>query len=269
LKIIYFKSIWFTVFLAVFYAGCSNVAVEEKNNSIDYLARIDDNFVITPSDFYQDLEVEKISCIKNIEKNNNEFKVVKTRLFNKMIEEMIILKTADTLNITVSPQELDDAIKNITHDYPEGEFEKSLMKNAVTLQQWKKKLKNRLIIKKVITHELEDKIIVKPDELAEYYQKFFSSNENKIKTGKIKAGKIKAGKIKNNVLEQDTLNLNTSKNIKGEDSEAINRILIMQLRSKKAEDGYGKWIEQLWNRYNIKINSATWEKILKTSINNK
>ena len=208
---------------------------EKKGGGVNYLARIGDDFVITPSDFYRNLEIEKMSCIKNIENKKTEFEAVKVRLFNKMIEEIIILKKATLLNINISQKELTNALDGIMHDYPGKEFEKSLLKNAVTFAQWEKKLKNRLIIDKVIKQELKNKIIVKASELSEYYQKFFASDISK-----------------------------SNDSIKGEKDEITNKKLIEQLRSKKAEDAYGQWIENLWHKSDVKINSMAWEKILKT-----
>ena len=90
-------------------------------------------------------------------------------------------------------------------------------------------MKIRLIIEKVIDHELKAKATISSEDISEFYENNYKGKE---------------------------IPLGTS-----ETSEDISETVLKQLRRKKAEDAYKNWIMELKKNYTIEINSEQWEKI--------
>jgi hypothetical protein len=81
----------------------------------------------------------------------------------------------------------------------------------------------------VIDTELNNKIVITPEDIASYYEKNYQATDNE-------ADSIKADKD-------------------------INENIIKHLRQQKAEQAYKIWIKELKRKYKIEINTANWEKI--------
>jgi hypothetical protein len=143
--------------------------------------------------------------------------------------EMIILERAEELGLYVSDAELEKAVADIKSDYPEDTFEKTLLEFAVSYESWVVRLRNRLLMEKVVDSELKDQIVITPEDIAKYYEK--------------------------NVKDQKPDMDSAAK------MEDINEMMIKHLRQEKTEQAYKKWIKELKQRYTIEINSIQWEKI--------
>ncbi|MDL1963561.1 MAG: hypothetical protein LWW98_04320, partial [Deltaproteobacteria bacterium] len=131
--------------------------------------------------------------------------------------------------ICISDSEVEEVIEGIKKDYPEGEFDKTLLEYAISYQSWKEALKNRLLIEKVIEKELEEKVVITPESISEYYERNY---------------------------DRFFLNFGSK-----EDSENINEFIIKHLRKENAEATYNDWIKELRKNYKIEINREQWEKI--------
>lgn len=217
----------FLVAMLILVGGCAELP---ESFSEDYLVKVNPGFVVTVADFNRDLELEKIACADEFMNDKDELNALKIRLLNRTIEELVILKTARENGVHVSSQELDGAVAQVTSDYPEGEFEIVLLENAVTLEQWKKKLNNRLVIDKTIDLFLKKQMKIDPDELAFFYKEFFPEG------------------IPDSSASQ----------------EDLNRLLIEQLRDNKAAEAYKDWVSKLWEQSDVDINSTAWESIIKS-----
>jgi hypothetical protein len=104
-----------------------------------------------------------------------------------------------------------------------------LLEYAVSYEDWESRLKNRLIIDKVIEDELKNRITITPEDISEYYQKNYQGRENDAGTTP--------------------------------ESEDINETIVKQLRRIKAEESYNSWIEELKGQYAIEINRDQWERL--------
>ncbi|MDP2861992.1 MAG: SurA N-terminal domain-containing protein [Desulfobacterales bacterium] len=209
--------------LAVFIlSGCSGT---ESVQSDEYLVRIDVN-VVTVLDFQRAFETAKSAYPHNITNESSVYREVKQQLLNQMIEELIVVQRAKELNITVTDQELGDAVEKIKKDYPEDEFEQTLLEYAISYKLWEKELRTRLIMEKVITEDLKNNIVVTPDDMAKYYSEHL-------------------------------------KNGSGDSSnKPATEIAVKNLRNAKAESAYKTWINELQRKYKIEINKKQWEKMI-------
>ena len=213
--------------LSVAIAGCSGS--EQATNS-EYLIRVGEA-VITEVEFNKAFEIAKAAYPHNIMQNPEDYREAQIRLFNQMTEELILLERARELNISVSDEEVEKSVARIKADYPDDEvFEQTLLEYAVSYKTWKKGLKTRLLMEKLVEQELKDQIVITPAEIAKYYKENYGHE------------KQKPGPAEN--------------------SKEIDEIIIKHLRRKKTEKIYRSWIEKIQKRYKIEINQKKWEKIL-------
>jgi len=221
------KSYWLigSAILLLFWSAC-----EQKDTDLgkEVLIRVGDR-VTTVLDFNNAFEIAKIAYDDNIKEQPEDLKNAQIRLLNQLTVEMILLERAEELGISITEAELEKAVSEIKSDYPEGEFEKTLLEMAVSYDFWKQRLRNRLILEKVIEAELNNQITITPEDISEYYQKNYESRDEE------------------------------SESVRK--SEDINEAIVKQLRRQKAEETYNSWIEELKGQYAVEINKDQWEKI--------
>jgi len=184
---------------------------------------------ITVLEFNNAFEIAKIAYDDSLSQQPEELRNAQVRLLNELTVEMILLEEAQKMGISVTDQELEKAVSDIKSDYPAGEFEKTLLEFAVSYDSWKNRLKNRLIMDKVIEEELASRITITAEDISEYYEKHYQSRETESQTP--------------------------------QSSKDINEAIVKQLRRQKAEDTYYSWIESLKSQYVIEVNNELWEKI--------
>jgi hypothetical protein len=215
--------------LVILFAFFSLSSCKDKASKYDneYLIRVR-NRVVTVSDFNKALEIAKSAYPHNIEQSSILFKKAQFRMFNQMIEELLVMEQAEELQINLTESEVESAIANIKKDYPEGVFEEMLLEYAVSYRFWKDRLKIRLLIEKVVAKELVEKITITPEDIAKYYKENFR------------------GKVP--VSDSD-------------ETKDVNELIIKQLRRNKAEEAYKDWIKNLKEKYSVEINGSQWERI--------
>ena len=220
----FFGLIWPIIFFLSL-LGC------EKNGSDlgnEVLIRAGDK-VVTTLDFNEAFEIAKTAYSNDIKGQPEELRKAQLRVLNQLIVELVLLKRAEELGISVSDAELKKHVDQIKKDYPEGEFEETLLEFAVSYESWENRLKTRLTMEKVIDEELKNRITITPEDISEYYKKNYQ------------------GKAPDSDSPQA--------------SEDINESIVKRLRSEKAEKSYNTWIEDLKQKYAIKINNEQWKKI--------
>lgn len=216
----------FVIYAAALLFGCNGFGGSTQN---DFLIRIGDR-VVTAADFNKALEISKTAYPHSLLSDPDEYKKAKTRLLNQLTEELILQERAQELNITVTDSELEQAIAEIKGDYPENEFEQTLLEYAVPYKAWKKGIRNRLLMEKLVEAELKDQIVITPADIARYYEQH--SRDEKFQPG-----------LENRPRELDEK-------------------IIQHLRRKKTEFAYKAWIEKIQKNYTIDINRKLWEKML-------
>ena len=222
-----FKTSWLigSVLFLILSAGCGENGSEAES---EVLIRVGDR-VVTILDFKEAFELSKTEYASGAGGQPGDSEKARLRLLNELSVEMVILERAGEIGIGVTEDELEKTVAEIKSDYPEGEFEKTLLEFAVSYEAWKNRLKTRLIMDKVIDKELKNRITITSEDIAEHYKKHYQGREND----------------------------------PGSDqpSADINEIIVHQLRRQKAEEAYKAWIEELKAKYEIEINGQLWEKI--------
>lgn len=213
------------IFLSICFLGISGC--ERKQPKTDFLIRIGSN-IVTDIDFEQLFEIAKTGYPQSASMNNELKKEIRLQVLDQLIEKMVIQERAKELNIEITDAELEKAISKVKEDYPEGEFEKTLLESSISYTSWKKEFKDRLLMEKVVEKDITDKIKIKPEDVAEYYQKEFKKQDGA--TG-----------------------LNPSKD--------IYETILTNLRRKKTEEAYEQWMKELKSKYPIEINTEKWNKM--------
>ena len=219
--------------LVCVFLGCTN---SESNPDAEELIRVKDR-VLTVLEFNQAFEIAKTAYSHNLRYEPNAYRNAQLRLLNELTVEMIILERAAELGLTISDEEVEKAVADIKKDYPEDTFEKTLLEFAISYDIWEKRLRNRLLMEKVIDHELKDQILITPEDIAKYYESHF---------------RAMAPDADSEVNRED-----------------INEMIIEQLRREKMEQAYQTWINKLKQQYPIEINSVQWERISGSHLNKK
>jgi SurA-like N-terminal domain len=202
-------------------AGCTKAKKDD-----DFLIRVGSS-MITVAEFKQAVD----SAAEEIFPGDQDVdaavqKDLRMRVLNQLTEELIISERGKDLGLTVSDEEVQDAVAQIKADYPDDTFEKTLLENAISFQSWKKKLATRLLINKVIEHELVKKVEITSQDVAAYFQKQYPQG----------------------VPE-------------GENTDEIDQKIVRHLRHQKAEEMYPAWIEKLRKTYPVDIQQERWKRL--------
>ncbi len=205
--------------------GCSDVEHKQKD---EYFIKLGDR-TITVADFNNAFEIAKNAYPQNRIRQPDVVREARLRLIQQMTEEIILLERAEELGITVTDSQVEKAITDIKSDYPDNIFQEILVEYAVPYRSWKEGLKTRLLMEKVITQELGDKIEITHDDISKYYEEHFKDD-------------------------------NTSSDLKTV-SKDVNSIIIKILRKEKMEQAYTSWIKNLKNKYAVEINKKELEKL--------
>ena len=205
--------------------GCSDSEHKQKD---EYFIKVGDR-TITVADFNKAFEIAKNAYPHNRIQRPDVTREIRLRLIQQMTEEMILLERAKELDITITDSQVEKALRDIKTDYPDNVFQETLLEYAIPYQSWREGLKTRLLMEKVITQELGDKIEITHDDISKYYEEHFKDD-------------------------------NTSPDVKAM-SEDTNNIIIKILRKEKMEKAYASWIKKLKNKYAIEINKKELEKM--------
>jgi hypothetical protein len=213
------------VLLFASFSGCMD---SESNLDHEPLIRVGDR-ILTVLDFNKAFEIAKTAYPHNLKDEPEDYRNARLRLLNQLVVEMIILERAEELNLTISSEEINKAVSEIKSDYPEDTFEMVLLENAVSYESWQARLKNRLLMQKVVDNELKSQITITPEDIARYYEENYQATD------------------------ADAESISADKD--------INENIIKHLRQQKAEQAYKTWIKELKGKYSIEINDTHWERL--------
>ena len=136
----------------------------------DIVAEIDDD-TITVAEFTEEYFplVEGYSTPSS-DQEQEALKNLKEALLDQLIEKRLILHEAPKMGITVSDDEVEEALASIKRGFPEGGFEE-VVKDEASLLQWKERLHQRLLIEKVINRVSQITSPIDEKTMMQYYEK--------------------------------------------------------------------------------------------------
>lgn len=136
---------------------------------------------ISLRDFNEKLkrELDIIGSVSSLKEGENDR--LKEEILNELIDEKIMLLRAAKLSLSVHNEELEQKISEIKKDYPDGGFEKIFTKSGINYDIWKEELRKRVLLEKLVQHDVNSNVLVEEDEALAYYQdhpeKFISEEQ--------------------------------------------------------------------------------------------
>lgn len=120
---------------------------------------------------------------------NREKAIADNRLFllNRMVDNLLMEQEARKTKITVSNEEVTDAIGDIRKQrkVSEEEFLKALEQDGLSMEAYRKSIRDQLMRIKLIRRDIKSRVAVTDEEIGDYYRKHREEYEGK-ETARIK-----------------------------------------------------------------------------------
>lgn len=213
----------------LFIWGCSFTPKDKDKNLVKVGKK-----AVTVFDFKQALELAKTAYPHNMTHNREELKAVLEGLLHDMVEELVLMNAAETMGVTVTREAIKSEVARIRADYPDDTFEKMLMENAIPYDAWEDRVRIQLLMDRVIDEALVKNVTITPEEAKDYYNNVYLPEHD--------------GRLEEGVSE-----------------EQVTRIIIENLKRKKAEEAYEEWLGRMQSQYVIDLNKAEWQKIISSA----
>ena len=95
----------------------------------------------------------------------------RSQVLSRMIEQHLVLQKAKQMGLTVSEEELEEALGRIRADFPSQEaFESQLAKQGLSPDRFRQHYRNQMIIKRMVDREVRPRVSYSPKELEQYYE---------------------------------------------------------------------------------------------------
>lgn len=150
---------------------------------LDRVVAIVNQEVITWSELYKSMESDASPQLREMkeEERRKIFKDNEATYLETLINLRLQLQEAKTLGIGVSDDELKEGIENIKKKYgmTDSAFLDSLKKEGLTFDEYKKRLREQIVISKVVNQEIRSKIVVSDVDV----KKYLDENKEMIDTG--------------------------------------------------------------------------------------
>jgi len=151
---------------------------------LDRVVAVVNKEVITWSELYKMMEYEATDQVKTLkeEERMKIFRDSEAVFLEKLIDMKLHIQEAKRLGLDVTPDEVTEAIENIKKKYSlsGNALEESLKKEGLTFEEYKKRLSEQIIISKLISQQIRNKIVVSDEEVKKYMEankKDFSDGE--------------------------------------------------------------------------------------------
>ena len=137
---------------------------------LDKIVAVVNKEVITWGELYRTMEFETANEMKSLSDTEKVkiFKENEAAFLERMIDMKLQLQLAKKLNIDASRDEIAEAIDGIRKKYAmdDKEFQESLKKEGFTLEEYKKRLGEQIILNKVVNQEVKNKIVISDEEIS-------------------------------------------------------------------------------------------------------
>ncbi|MBI4000096.1 MAG: SurA N-terminal domain-containing protein [Candidatus Omnitrophica bacterium] len=151
----------------------TKIGYSEDHQLVDRIAAVVNNEVITQSEFdtifrpiYE--QIKKDYQGPNLQR---ELEIVRLKLLTQMIEDRLVYQEAEKLGLTVSETEIQEELSAFEKQFQKPEtFEEELKKSGITLEDFKKRIRERIAITKFHQSMIRGKVLVSPTEVEEYYK---------------------------------------------------------------------------------------------------
>jgi peptidyl-prolyl cis-trans isomerase SurA len=136
---------------------------------LDRVVAVVNNEAITWSELYRAMEFELSRQMKAVpdEQKREIFKENEEQFLESMIDLRLQLQEAKRLGITVSDDEVENAIKGIKSKYSMDDetFAASLKTEGFTLQEYRERLREQIVMGRLVDREVRSKMLITEDDI--------------------------------------------------------------------------------------------------------
>lgn len=161
---------FFTAFFLLFLflnPGLSGSAI-----LLDRVVAVVNKEVITWSELYKMMEYEATDQVKKM-KDEERAKIFKENdaiFLERLIDVKLQLQEARNIGLNVSPDEAKEAIENVKKKYSmtDKSLEESLKKEGLTLEDYKKRISEQILLSNIVNQKVRSKIVVTEADVSKY-----------------------------------------------------------------------------------------------------
>jgi peptidyl-prolyl cis-trans isomerase C len=157
-------------------ASAANTATEAPAPAKPVPAQLPDVIARVNGESIDKAEFEK--AIKTIEERNGSAVPAdqRDRVYRNILDQMIgyklLQQETKTRNVTVADTEIDARLAEIQKQFPSEEaFKQTLEQQHITVEQLRADARSEMLVTKMLQTEVESKVAVKPEQVADFYQK--------------------------------------------------------------------------------------------------
>lgn len=158
--------------LCLFWILCFGIC--HSTYAQDKIVAIVNNDVITQRDLDDFINFMRMQLQADYKGQELESKIqaMKLDLLDRLIEDLLILQQAKKSNLKIDEGLIKDRIAQIKKHYTsDAEFQHALSQQGLTQSDIESKLNEQLLMHNIIDLEIKTKLVVKPVEVTDFYQK--------------------------------------------------------------------------------------------------
>lgn len=141
---------------------------------LDRVVATVNNEVITWSELRHKIETDGRELLKDLkgEERERKIKEVEKIFLNGMIDMKLQIQEARKTGLDASMSETENAINDIKNKYnlTDESLAETLKAEGLAMEEYKTRLKEQILISKVVRHEVNDNILISDKEIKEYYK---------------------------------------------------------------------------------------------------
>ena len=107
--------------------------------------------------------------------------LIRKQLMEQCINHYLIIEYGKEHGIAISENELQNTLKDIRKEYTDAAFDEALIRGYVDLEQWKNRLREQLLVKKIIEKVTEG--VTQPN--YQDIKQYFEANQDEFKSPKM------------------------------------------------------------------------------------
>jgi len=141
---------------------------------LDRVVAVVNKEVITWSELYKTMENESSEQVRQMSDAERAkiFKENEAEFLERLIDMRLQIQEANALGLTVSKEEVAEAVENIKKKYSltDKSFEESLKKEGMTYDEYKKKLSDQMLISHFVNKQIRQKVVVSGEDVNKYLE---------------------------------------------------------------------------------------------------
>lgn len=171
--------------LIIFAFSCQIVFINRAVFAQEKIAAVVNNDIITQKDLADFINFMRMQYAAEMKGKQLEEKIesMKLDLLDRLIEDRLILQEAKRSGLAADESRIRSRINEIARRYPsDAAFQADLKKQGLVLADVQSKMRDQLLMYSIIDEKIRNKVVVRPEEVTEYYNKHnpqFKSKETR------------------------------------------------------------------------------------------